>query len=238
MRAVAPYWIDPADSDTNFPAVELALRVPDGLLAVGGNLSPQRLVTAYRHGIFPWYNEGQPILWWSPDPRSVLFLPRLKISRSLRKTLAKQPYTVSLNRAFREVVTACAGPRKDSTGTWITAAMLEAYCTLHQLGLAHSVECWRDNKLAGGLYGVAIGRVFFGESMFSAGTDASKVAFVHLVQALQRQGYALVDCQVHSDHLARLGAELIPRRDFIQLLDQHCDNPAQPLSLEKPIDQS
>jgi leucyl/phenylalanyl-tRNA--protein transferase len=218
------YWL-PADDDTApFPPVELALRDPDGLLAFGANLSVERLLHAYRAGIFPWYSEGQPIMWWSPDPRAVLRPAELKISRSLRKTLKKQPYTVTLDTAFAEVMDACAAPRRDETGTWITEEMKAAYHTLHLKGHAHSVEAWQDEELVGGLYGVAIGRVFFGESMFARRTDASKVAFVYLIRQLQRWGYALIDCQVHSDHLASLGAVNIPRPAFISLLNEYCDN--------------
>ena len=218
----APFWLDPDDDSAKFPDVALALRNPDGLLAVGGNLSPTLLITAYSHGIFPWYNEGQPILWWSPDPRTVLFPERLQVSHSLHKCLAKNIYTVTLDKAFEEVVTACAAPRKDEGGTWITEDMKHAYCHLHTLGIAHSVECWYEGKLMGGMYGVALGRVFFGESMFSRRANASKVALVHLLQWLKDWGYALLDCQVHSEHLARFGAEAIPRNEFIKLLDQWC----------------
>ncbi|WP_455218034.1 leucyl/phenylalanyl-tRNA--protein transferase [Kaarinaea lacus] len=229
MRGLAPYWIDPRDKTYRFPDVRLALREPDGLLAIGGDLSPQRLEAAYRHGIFPWFNHDQPILWWSPDPRAVLFPDQLKISRSLRKTLRKQLFTVTFDRAFEEVIEACSGPRgpdeHSDPGTWITREMKQAYKQLHETGLAHSVECWRDHELVGGLYGVAIGRVFFGESMFSRVTDASKVAFVHLVRQLQQWGFALIDCQIHSAHLQSLGAETIRRERFIQLLDQYCNRP-------------
>ncbi|MDH5594857.1 MAG: leucyl/phenylalanyl-tRNA--protein transferase, partial [Gammaproteobacteria bacterium] len=167
-----------------FPDVEQALTEPEGLLAVGGDLSPERLLEAYRRGIFPWYSEDQPVLWWSPNPRSVLFPDKLKISRSLKKTLNKNLYTVTLDTAFRDVMVACAQPRKDGNGTWITPDMIDAYCTLFEQGHAHSVETWLNDELVGGLYGIAIGKVFFGESMFSKKTDASKVAFTKLVQQL------------------------------------------------------
>jgi leucyl/phenylalanyl-tRNA---protein transferase len=219
------YWIDPYDDESPFPEVDRALRDPDGLLAVGGNLSPKRLIDGYRRGIFPWYSKGQPILWWSPDPRAVLFPDQLRISRSLRKTLKKEPFRISLDVDFRAVIRACAGPRRDTNGTWITPAMLDAYCRLHDMGLAHSVEAWEDGELVGGLYGVALGRVFFGESMFSHRTDASKVAFVYLVRQLQSWGYQLIDCQVGSTHLESLGAVDLPRRRFVNLLEGLCVQP-------------
>lgn len=226
MRGLAPYWIDPRDRTYRFPDVRLALREPDGLLAIGGDLSPQRLQAAYRRGIFPWFNHDQPILWWSPDPRAVLFPERLKISRSLRKTLRKQVFTVTFDQAFADVIEACSKPRDDQglvdPGTWITSEMKQAYGRLHENGLAHSVECWQGEKLVGGLYGVAIGRVFFGESMFTRVTDASKVAFVHLVKQLEQWEFSFIDCQVQSMHLESLGAETIRRERFSQLLDQHC----------------
>lgn len=219
------FWINPADGTDSFPPVEHALREPNGLLAAGGDLAPARLIYAYRSGIFPWYNEGQPILWWSPAPRAVLYPSRLKVSRSLRKTLKKGGFKVTLDTAFRQVMQACAAPRTEGGGTWITNEMLDAYCRLHDLGIAHSVEAWRGDDLVGGLYGVAIGRVFFGESMFSRVTDASKVALVHLVRQLERWGYAVIDCQVGSGHLQSLGAEDISRADFNTLLQQWRDIP-------------
>lgn len=228
MRGLAPYWIDPRDKEFIFPDVSLALDEPDGLLAIGGDLNPQRLMAAYRQGIFPWYNAGQPILWWSPNPRTVLFPEKLKISRSLRKTLRKQIFHVTLDQAFTDVIEACSAPRDydEQPGTWITADMKQAYQQLHTQGAAHSVECWSDGQLVGGLYGVAIGRVFFGESMFSRRSDASKVAFVTLVQQLSHWGFGLIDCQIHSQHLERLGAEAIDREHFITLLNTLCDQPA------------
>jgi len=234
MRGLAPYWIDPRGNNVDFPDVSLALDEPDGLLAIGGDLKPQRLLAAYRQGIFPWYNEGQPILWWAPNPRAVLFPEQLKISRSLRKTLRNKSFTVSLDRAFAEVVEACSGPRlnDDTPGTWITHEMKQAYRQLHKLGAAHSVECWQDEELVGGLYGVAIGRVFFGESMFTRRSDASKVAFVTLVQQLADWGFGVVDCQIHSQHLETLGAETISREQFTGLLDEFCDQPSPPWELE------
>ncbi|WP_022948634.1 leucyl/phenylalanyl-tRNA--protein transferase [Methylohalobius crimeensis] len=216
--------LDPADP-ASFPPVDQALTEPDGLLAVGGDLSSNRLLNAYRHGIFPWYNHGEPILWWSPDPRLVLFPERLKVSRSLRKTLKKKDYTVTLDRAFSHVVDACAAPRKREKGTWIIPEMKYAYIRLYQQGYAHSVESWYQEQLVGGLYGVAIGKVFYGESMFHRRTDASKVAFVTLVKLLQSWGYGLIDCQVRTNHLVSLGAEEIPRRRFVRLLDDLCPTP-------------
>ncbi len=221
-----PYWIDPSDHEYSFPDVELALREPDGLLAVGGDLSPGRLLQAYRAGIFPWYSEGQPILWWCPDPRAVLFLGDVKVSRSLAKTVAKTDYEITMDTAFSEVVVRCAGPRKSDQGTWITEEMFAAYQKLHELGMAHSVEYWQDGRLAGGLYGVAIGRVFFGESMFSQTRDASKVAFVYLSTQLLAWEFPFIDCQIYSKHLGSLGATRIPRKEFSDLLNRHCDLPA------------
>jgi len=222
----APFWLDPHDPEAPFPPVELALRDPDGLLAVGGDLSPRRLLNAYRHGIFPWYSEGQPILWWSPDPRLVLFPDRLRVSRSLRKILRKEMFRITLDQAFPEVIRACAAPRAGDQGTWITPAMQAAYVRLHELGHAHSVEAWLEGKLVGGLYGVAIGRMFFGESMFSRVSAASKVAFVHLVRRLAAWGFGPIDCQVHTDHLARFGAEPVSRARFIDHLEDYCERTA------------
>lgn len=233
MQGLAPYWIDPNDETNRFPDVELALREPDGLLAVGGDLSPQRLLAAYRHGIFPWYNHEQPILWWAPDPRMVLFPEQLKISRSLRKTLRQGQFKVTTDTAFAEVIRACSEPRRGDASTWITMEMQIAYCHLHELGHAHSVECWCDGKLVGGIYGVTLGGVFFGESMFSRVSNASKVAFVHLVQQLKQWNFALLDCQVESAHLQSLGAENVSRSHFTAYLDDYAlarnvDLPGQP----------
>ncbi|KAA3621533.1 MAG: leucyl/phenylalanyl-tRNA--protein transferase [Proteobacteria bacterium] len=198
---------------SEFPPLEHA--TPEGLLAIGGDLSPQRLIEAYSLGIFPWYNPGQPILWWSPDPRAVLFPDELIVSRSLRKTLRHHGFTYSMDRAFAEVVRACAEPRRQDTGaSWITSEMERAYCALHDLRIAHSVEVWRDGRLVGGLYGVAMGTVFFGESMFTRESNASKSALAVLVGRLLDQRFELIDCQVESAHLASLGARLIPRREF------------------------
>lgn len=217
--------LDANNPEQDFPALRRALRDPNGLLAFGGCLAPQRLVSAYRQGIFPWYGPDEPILWWSPDPRLVLFPDKLKISRSLHKTLRKQSLDLRYDSAFEQVVRACAAPRPGHDGTWIVEDMLQAYCRLHDLGLAHSYEAWQHGRLVGGLYGVAIGRVFFGESMFHRQTDASKIAFVHLAQQLMDWGYRLIDCQVSSNHLLSLGAEELPRSVFAEMLQQWCAQP-------------
>jgi len=213
-----------------FPPVSSAL--PDGLLASGGDLSPERLLSAYRQGIFPWFNVDNPILWWSPDPRMVLIPEQIAISKSLKRTLKKQPYTVSIDQAFTAVMSACAQPRDDDveaeSSTWIHPDMITAYTQLHQQGHAHSVECWAEGRLVGGLYGVAIGRIFFGESMFSFARDSSKIALVTLCQQLQQWGVPLIDCQLYSAHLASMGAIEIDRDDFIAVLDQFC--PLEPLA--------
>ena len=215
----------PTDSsDLRFPPVDLAS--PEGLLAIGGDLRAERLLEAYRHGIFPWYNPGQPILWWSPDPRAVLFPPQVRISRSLRKILRRNIFEVTLDTDFLRVIHSCAQPRAQGAGgTWINSEMIEAYGVLHEQGLAHSVECVRDGNLVGGLYGVALGGAFFGESMFSQETDASKVAFVYLARQLQRWGYHFIDCQLPTDHLFSLGAETMRRQDFMGLLDKASKQP-------------
>lgn len=201
--------------DDPFPPVEMALREPNGLLCAGGDLSPSRLLAAYRRGIFPWYSPGEPLLWWSPDPRMVLFPAEFKISRSLAKVLKNRPYEVRLDTGFARVMAECAAPRKGHSGTWISAEMQAAYQRLHQLGHAHSVETWIDGELAGGLYGVALGRVFYGESMFSRVPDASKIALAHLCRYLEQRRFAVIDCQMRTAHLASLGAREIPRRDFV-----------------------
>lgn len=221
-------WLPVDDDRVPFPHPDTALDDPDGLLAVGGSLTARRLMAAYRAGIFPWYTQGQPVLWWSPNPRAVLFPDRIKVSRSLRKTLRRGRFRVTMDRAFQQVIRACAAARGEREGTWITPAMAAAYTHLHVSGHAHSVEVWQDDQLVGGLYGVALGRAFFGESMFSRVSDASKVALVHLAGQLCRWGYGLIDCQVESAHLASLGAESIPRRDFLGLLDALCDLSEQP----------
>ena len=204
--------------DLHFPPVEFAS--PEGLLAVGGDLRVERLLEAYRHGIFPWYNDDQPILWWSPDPRAVIFPHKLHVSRSLKRTIRLGGFTVTLDTRFRDVMHGCAGPRPQypEGGTWITAEMVKAYVKLHELGYAHSVETWQEGRLVGGLYGVALGRIFFGESMFTRVPDASKVALVSLVRQLQTWGFRIFDCQQPSRHIKTLGAEDIPRSEFLDHL--------------------
>ncbi len=212
------------DQDLAFPPPELA--EPDGLLAIGGDLSPRRLLKAYRLGIFPWYAPGTPILWWSPDPRLVLFPDELKISHSLRRVLKKGHFHVTFDKTFRAVIEACALVRvRKGEETWLVPEMIEAYDRLHRMGTAHSVETWLDGKLVGGLYGVAMGRVFFGESMFSLVSDASKVALVHLVERLKAFDFAFIDCQVTTGHLKRMGAREIPRSEFLQALQQAVRRP-------------
>jgi len=224
-------WLESA---TSFPPLELALGEPNGLLCAGGDLSPQRILSAYGRGIFPWYAKGEPILWWSPDPRMVLHPSEFRISHSLRKTLRRGQYTVRLDNDFPAVIRACAkSRRRGQHGTWITAEMQSAYCTLHELGFAHSVETWIDETLVGGLYGLAIGRMFYGESMFSYATDASKIAIAHLAGFLDREGYGLIDCQMNTPHLASLGAREIPRADFIARLQSLIAIP--PLSGRWPV---
>jgi leucyl/phenylalanyl-tRNA--protein transferase len=205
-------------SDLRFPPVDVA--TSEGLLAIGGDLRPERLLEAYRHGIFPWYDEDQPILWWSPDPRTVLFPDKLHISRSLKRSLRPGIFNVTLDTCFLDVMQHCAGPRPQypDGGTWITAEMLEAYRRLHKLGYAHSVEAWQEGALVGGLYGVALGGAFFAESMFTRASDASKVALVSLVRQLQAWEFCLMDCQQSSPHVMALGAESIPRHNFLDHL--------------------
>ena len=225
-------WLESAES---FPPLELALSEPNGLLCAGGDLSPQRIVQAYLCGIFPWYSKGEPILWWSPDPRMVLVPAEFKIARSLQKTLRKGNYRVRLDNDFPAVIHACAKTkRKAQAGTWITAEMQAAYFRLHELGYAHSVETWVDDKLIGGLYGLAIGRMFYGESMFSHASDASKIALAHLARFLDAQGFGLIDCQMNTPHLASLGAREIPRSTFIARLRELTAIP--PLTGRWPVD--
>jgi leucyl/phenylalanyl-tRNA---protein transferase len=224
-------WLSPKDAPEWFPPLEEALEEPAGLLAAGGDLSPERLIAAYRRGIFPWYSPGQPVLWWSPDPRAVLFPEEFRLTRSLSKTLRNGGFSATLDRDFSAVIDGCAAPRAASPGTWITSEMRSAYLELHRLGRAHSVEVWRDGTLAGGLYGVRLGGIFFGESMFRRERDASKVALATLVQAARASALAVVDCQLPSRHLTSLGARAIPRRQFQALLREHVDSPSTPLLL-------
>lgn len=214
-----PVLLDPYARTDRFPPAERALTEPNGLLAIGGCLDPDWLLEAYRNGIFPWFSPGQPILWWSPDPRMVLFPDRLEVSRSLDKLVRRGVYTVTIDQAFDRVIRACSEPRDADGGTWITEDMIGAYTRLHELGHAHSIEAWCEGALAGGLYGVALGRVFFGESMFFRRRDASKVAFVHLVRQLRRWGFGMIDCQMNTEHLRRFGAVEIARAEFMGLLD-------------------
>lgn len=203
-----------------FPPVEQAMTDPNGLLAAGADLSTERLLDAYLRGIFPWFGEDDPLLWWSPDPRMVLMVNAVHVSRSLRRVLRSGRYRVTLDTAFRDVMAGCAEPRDDEGGTWITAEMTEAYTRLATLGFAHSVEVWLGTELVGGLYGVALGRMFYGESMFSRCTDASKVALVTLASQLERWGFEMIDCQMATRHLASLGAREIPRAEFVEMLQR------------------
>lgn len=216
-------WLDKAD--IRFPDISRTLAAPAGLLAAGGDLRPERLLEAYRQGIFPWYEEGQPILWWSPDPRTLLFTERLHISRSLRKLMRRESFEVKTDTAFGEVLDGCAqlGPKRP--GTWITPAMKAAYLRMFELGWAHSVEVWQEEELVGGLYGLAIGHMFFGESMFSRRPSASKIALVNLCAILEPLGVNVIDCQVGNDYLHSMGAEDVPREAFRHLLQQHCQTP-------------
>lgn len=209
----------------DFPPLNKALREPNGLLAAGGDLRPERLIQAYRHGCFPWFQDGQPILWWSPDPRTVLLPDELHVSRSLAKVLRQGRYQVSFDQAFAEVIRACAAPRSYAAETWITSPMQDAYLELHRSGIAHSVEVWRDGELVGGLYGLAMGQLFFGESMFSRADNASKVGFVTLVERLKAWGFVLIDCQMPTEHLLSLGARTISRDEFARYLSRHLDQP-------------
>src|SRR5215213_2685797 len=240
-------FLGPADP---FPPVDQALDQPDGLLAAGGSLTTRRLVDAYRRGIFPWFNEGDPILWWSPDPRTVLRPSRIHVSHSLRKRLRKQAFLVTIDRVFARVLDGCAAPRagdpstgsgssraesRDDSHTWLSPQMQRAYLALHEAGLAHSIEVWMDGELAGGIYGVAIGRMFFGESMFSRRTDASKIAMVRLAAQLDRWQFPLIDCQLETEHLASLGAETMPRRRFIAEVERLVKEPAAGWTLDEDL---
>ena len=216
------HWLEPG---APFPPLQSALADPNGLLAAGGDLSVERLVDAYRQGIFPWFSEGQPILWWSPDPRMVLVPAEVRITRSLGKVLRNREYEVRADTAFARVIDACAQPRDDHGGTWITREMRDAYLQLHRRGLAHSVETWIDGELAGGLYGVALGRMFYGESMFTRVRDASKIALVHLARQLERWHFGLIDCQMHTSHLQSMGGRELARADFMHALKELVNYP-------------
>ena len=220
--------------NTPFPPVEQALRQPNGLLAAGADLSPTRLLEAYRHGIFPWFSAEDPILWWSPDPRMVLFPAEFKISRSLRKTLLRGQYQIRCDTAFEQVMRACSQPREGQNGTWIQEEMIAAYVRLHAAGYAHSIETWMEGELVGGLYGVSIGRMFYGESMFSNKTDASKIALAYLSAQLKRWNFGMIDCQMNTPHLASLGAREIARREFLIRLQEliHYPNLTSPWFLD------
>ena len=218
-------WLETGDP---FPPVDAALEDPNGLLAAGADLSPARLVEAYRRGVFPWFNEGDPILWWSPDPRMVLFARELRVSRSLRRVVSSGLFTVTFDTAFAGVMAGCAEPRPDQEGTWISDEMTAAYVRLAERGDAHSVEVWQGGQLVGGLYGVALGRMFYGESMFSRVSNASKVALVYLARQLDRWGFELVDCQMSTAHLASLGAREIPRAEFLGAVSRLVQQPSVP----------
>lgn len=208
-------WLGPSDP---FPPVDAALTEPNGLLAAGGDLTPERLLDAYRRGIFPWSSDDEPMLWWSPDPRMVLFVDELRVSRSLRRRIRAGELKVTADTAFDDVIAGCADPRRDAEGTWITPDVCSAYGELHRRGYAHSIEAWAEDELVGGLYGVSIGRMFYGESMFARASDASKVALAFLVRQLARWQFPMVDCQMSTSHLASLGAREIPRRQFVARL--------------------
>lgn len=212
------HWLDPRDPLQPFPPAHLAMRDPNGLLAIGGDLSVSRLIRAYSSGIFPWYNPDEPILWWSPDPRAVLVPDQMRVSRSLAKSIRRADYAVTLDLAFRDVLRECSGNRAKSRGTWLGAEMREAYVELHARGYAHSVEVWRRGELIGGLYGVALGRVYFGESMFSRADDGSKIGLHWLCQQLIAWEFSLIDCQVGSSHLRSLGAVDVSRERFLNQL--------------------
>jgi len=218
-------WLSDSDAPDTFPDVKHALAEPDGLLAAGGDLSSARLRAAYTQGIFPWYEEGQPILWWSPDPRCVLWPDDLHVSRRLRQQVRKSAAELRINHAFGDVVEHCAGERRSQQGTWITEDMKSAYQDLHEEGWAHSIEIWEDDMLAGGLYGLCIGKVFFGESMFSLRPNTSKMAMLGLATHMQSAGLELIDCQVVSPHLVTMGAKLMPRSEFSAFLKQACNPP-------------
>jgi leucyl/phenylalanyl-tRNA--protein transferase len=219
-------WLQKTDPPAALPPTTRALKEPNGLLAVGGALSPEWLIHAYAHGVFPWYSAEQPILWWAPDPRAVLLPEEFRVSRSLARSMRRRGYETRIDTAFEAVIEACAGPRHGSAGTWITREMHAAYVELHERGLAHSFETWAGGELVGGLYGVALGRMFFGESMFTREIDASKVALARLVGECRRHAVPLIDCQMPSPHLASLGSRSLPRREFEQALARLVAQPA------------
>lgn len=220
-------FLAPDDDVTPFPSTCTALNEPNGLLMAGGNLSPKRLLAAYQAGVFPWYEAGEPILWWSPDPRCIIWPDDIKVARSLRKTIKNGHFEVTENLAYREVMKQCGAPRKGSSGTWITDEMIEAYCLMNRMGIARSLEVWNGHKLVGGLYGIQMGRVFVGESMFSLERDASKVALVHLARSGR---YKLIDCQLETPHLVSMGACSIEREHYIHLLNEYGDFPVETLT--------
>ena len=227
MKEVNLTWLDPSDVNAPFPSPEDALDYPEGLVAAGGDLNHIRLLRAYREGIFPWYERQQPILWWSPDPRGILYPREFVVHRSLKKTLAKLDWQITYNKAFSKVIDACAEPRSYTQSTWITPEMIKAYCNLHVLHYAHSVEVWNDGQLVGGIYGIAIGRIFFGESMFSRVSDASKIALLFLSAYLDTWDFEVIDTQLPSAHLSSLGGTEISRTEYLQLLHRLVDqNPA------------
>lgn len=231
MKSPRITWISSADPPEAFPDVGSAFDTPDGLLAAGGDLSETRLLYAYRHGIFPWFDDGQPILWWSPDPRCIIRPDEFHLSRRLSRYLRQSGFEVSFNTAFDEVIAICAEDREGQQGTWITTEMMDAYSQLHKNGWAHSIEVWSDGALSGGLYGLAIGKAFFGESMFSRHSNASKAAMLALCQLLEQAGFAVLDCQVESPHLVSLGATLVPRAEFAAMLSEACEPQSQLLTL-------
>lgn len=210
-------FLAPDDNTTPFPSVSSALNEPNGLLMAGANLNPERLLSAYRTGVFPWYEAGEPILWWSPDPRCIIWPQDIHVTRSLAKTIRNGPFEITENLAYREVMKQCGSPRRGSSGTWVSEEMIEAYCKLNKLGIARSLEVWNKHRLVGGLYGVALGRVFVGESMFSIERDASKVALVHLARSGH---YSLIDCQLETSHLNSMGAVTVKRERYIELLTE------------------
>lgn len=230
MSPLRVYWLDPNTPDSGFPDPELALNAPNGLLAMDGDLSPTRLRNAYANGIFPWYKPGESILWWCPNPRTVFATDGVHVSRRFRRTLARDDYALTLDTDFHNVLAGCAGDRSGSPGTWLGLAMRAAYTKLHALGDAHSVEVWRNGQLIGGLYGIAMGRIFFGESMFSIQPDASKIALVWLARQLYAWGFPLIDGQVGSEHLYRMGAVDLPRSEFLKIIrsERHKPIPRSP----------